>query len=139
MKNTISKKDILKAINTEPLAYGEWVKMDKDGSGWPTIISSDKNCSVCAVGSILRQAGLTNKRIHDFGFEMLHHGSVTANDPYLEHSLKDALKNKEYLHALSIKFENQANKIGVNKRTRSALTKFIEVNFPNRIKLDPKF
>jgi len=132
----ITKKEVLQAIKTEPLTSGNWVKLDDKKR------FNDKTCSVCAVGAVLRKAGLGNQAINDFGDALAMQG-VVAPDSYLESEgyveaeIQDYLDTEKYLHALSYKFEYQANKTGVGKRTRNILAKFVEVNFPDKIKLDP--
>jgi hypothetical protein len=136
----ISKKKVLEAIKNEPLYSGEWAKIDANGK-----VMRDKDCPVCAVGATLRKAGFSNNEVSRFGRKMSDHGDVApdflswegAKD--MKQYVLNCLANKEYLHALSIKFEDQADKTGVGKKTRSVLVNFVEKNFPNRIKLDPKF
>lgn len=54
----ITRAEVLKALKTEPvLEQGSWVAVD----GLPEV----GKCSVCAVGAVLRQAGLTNDLVDD--------------------------------------------------------------------------
>jgi hypothetical protein len=146
IKKTVSRKTIIKAINEEPLKSGEFVLLDN--KGWDPVPSKDKNCQVCAVGAVLRRAGLSNNKIHSFGDKLMWNGDVTphTDDSFCEYDesatnaqIESLIRAKMYLHALSVKFEYQADKTGHGKRTRKILTNFVKENFPATIKLNPKF
>lgn len=52
----ITKQQVLKALETEPLKRGQWVDR--------AYLNYIGDCNVCAVGAVLRQAGLTNREIY---------------------------------------------------------------------------
>jgi len=137
----IERRTILQAIRFEPLKAGRWVEggYSDDMNTWVPL--DDPNCSVCAVGACLRRAGLNNQQIDDFGDRMIEYGSVSYDDNddlTLRHRIEEALESKEYLHALSVKFESQAEKTGSGQRTRKILRQFVLDNFPTRILLSAR-
>lgn len=128
---SVLRSTILKAIKVEPLKGRSWVD-DED--------MDNPKCSVCMVGGTLRQAGLSNKQIYEFGDEMVSYGECTAHylTPFeAAREVKEHLENRRYLHALSVKFERLFSYLGAGKRTRKILTKFVRQNFPKRIPLSP--
>lgn len=134
----VSRRLILTAIRKEPLEAGYWVALDDNNN--PV---KDNNCSVCAIGATLRQSGLTNRQIESFGERLMLYGPVsTWNDEVLSSNINDILKElleeRRYLHALSLKFEDQAERTGSGKRTRKVLAQFVRKHFPKRIALNPK-
>jgi hypothetical protein len=146
MNKTISRRDILTAIRNEPLNTGSFVNpkgVGPDGVEGGLGSVEDKNCTVCAVGAVLRKAGLSNREIEEFGEALGDLGPITPTryEIYsdVKGGLKELLKEKKYLHALSVKFEGQAHKTGVGKRTRKVLSLFVKKNFPKRIRLNPEF
>jgi hypothetical protein len=134
MKKTkvVLKSTILKAIKVEPLKGGSWL-YERD--------TSNPNCPVCAVGATLRQIGFDNDQITDFGSAMVDYGHCCNSDSFdtfaAATELKEHLKARNYLHALSMKFEYLYSRLGGGKRTRKTLTKFVKENFPKRIPLNP--
>jgi len=131
-RKTTDRKDVLKAIKNEPLATGNWV--NESGFSYP----NQKKCDVCAVGAVLRQAGFSNYDIGDFGEDLMATGEASAygDKKQQEKLIRSYLDRENFLHALSIKFEGQANRTGTGKRTRDILMKFVKENFPKRIKLE---
>jgi hypothetical protein len=126
----ITRSEVLKAIRTEPLRGGQWIFPKQDRHGQQVF---DKTCKVCAVGGLLRTKGIPDDEI-----------SVTLND-YMFYSdgvkngavdecgdEKFALESKDYLTALSIKFEKLANKHGSGVHTRKKLAEFVKANFPKQ-------
>lgn len=139
---TISRDVILKAIKTEPLKNKAFVELYDADDGY--VVSDDPNCHVCAVGAILRHAGMTNKQIDLFGNQLVHCGSAYASHEYHDKTnvlktIKTNIEQKQYLHALSMKFEYHASfpskRIG---KLRKLMTKFVKENFPKRIALNPR-
>ena len=140
MNKTISRRDILTAIRNEPLKRGSWVYM----YGRNDFSEGDKRCEVCAVGAILRQGGFSNYEIDYFGGALLNSGPISPdssefNESSLTNGLKQLIKEKKYIHALSVKFEDQASRTGAGKITRKVLSLFVKKNFPKRIRLNPEF
>lgn len=134
---TISKDVILKAIKIEPLNKGYFVQWERNEFG----PSTNPNCKVCAVGAVLRHAGMTNRQIDLFGDKLNNCGQVYASSECDKQSVRETietmLKQKRYLHALSVKFEYNASILGAGgKRIRKVMTKFVKENFPKRIALN---
>lgn len=116
----ITRKEVLKAIRTENLKEGSPIS-DRDGV-------LDKECKVCAVGAVLRQKGIDDESIHSTFYQVTF-GTYGVDGTGDEHK---ALRDKEYLGALSIKFEKLAANYGCGKRTRTRLTEFVKDNFPKQ-------
>jgi hypothetical protein len=127
------KKTVIKALLTEPLMSGNWISEGLN----------DGDCMVCAVGAILRKSGFYRNKIMEFGENMIESGACTPWDERCENSfsltIDKHLKNGRYLHALSLKFESMESSKKPTATTRKSLVKFVEKNFPNRIKINPKF
>jgi len=136
MRKTITRREVLKAIRTEPLKRGKWVQMDVYKSFVP---SSDPKCEVCAVGAVLRHAGLNNEQISEFGDQMVSGPFPCVGDCFdyreFEDAVKQALKEKRYLYALSLKFERHAKRLGKGRRIRNLLANFVKRNFPKSVKV----
>jgi len=126
-RKTITRSEILKAIRTEPLVSGNFVQTENN---------KEKNCAVCAVGAVLRIAGQNNTEIHSFGEQLMYEGVCSSQPHYV---ILEELKERRYLHALSMKFEFYAFRLGKGKRTRKLLANFVKKNFPKVIKLNPEF
>lgn len=135
----IKRSEILKAIRTEKLKAGEFIHTkrfptgDLDEYGSPFFkFRADKTCKVCAVGAVLR-----NKNIHDENIHYVAHNMFFVDNPIgsvdQNGDEKNALLQKHYLAALSIKFEKLAAKLGCGKRTKNALIRFVKANFPKTI------
>lgn len=54
----VTKKQIIQAIQTEPLRSGQWIFMNDEGT-------NGKSCPVCAVGAVLRRAGIDPRFLDD--------------------------------------------------------------------------
>lgn len=126
----ITKQTILKAIKTEPLKPGSFVLLEGD------LVSDDPSCSVCAVGAVLRKAGMNNNRINRFGIKLVDYNSCSSSSVY---RLPALLEEKRYLHALSVKYENLARVFRDLTFVRRELSKFVKKHFPSRIKLNARY
>lgn len=153
MKKTVTKKQIIHAIKTEPLISGFWIR--------PKYIGTEKDCPVCAVGAVLRAAGANALEIDDYGSNLVAYhdgvaGKVRAEG--LRLSVYQA-KNGDYMAALSTRFEAIADDnycdleppptvldrdIGTpdftnlkyaSNKVRRNLVKFVEKHFPNKVTL----
>lgn len=127
----ITRRETLHAIRTEPLKAGKWASNEEGNEG---------KCSVCAVGAVLRKAGLDDACINQFGNRMIiNFKNVTALSVYSKkdenEKIEEHLDNDRFLQALSLKFECQAKRTGAGKRTRTILADFIKANFPKKIEL----
>lgn len=111
-----TRRDIIRAIRTEPMKAGSWVSY--------TTRTKDGTCKVCAVGAVLRERGNTDGQICNLAWKIAPNGTVENEEiPLL-------LKNKDYISALSAKFEYLARKYGNGKRTKEKLVDFVKSNFP---------
>lgn len=135
---TMTRRQVIRALRTEKLAGGYFVDHyiwnDKKFTSFP---SESKDCTVCAVGALLRYCGMSNSKISDWTDKF---GDFGAFDPtYIGASTQELLDNKQYLHALSFEFETVVEKLGKGKRMREHMVKFVKNNFPKTIKIDKRY
>lgn len=122
MKEFVTKEEIIEAIETEPLRAGSWF-YDYDHT------TNFETCSVCAVGAVLRRAGLKERDELDIDLEV-------CNDEYFGlYKLKDALSCGNFMGALSIKFEDLSEQVESMDEVREKLIKFVKENFPDEVEL----
>lgn len=132
MKTKILKRrEILKALRSEPLAYGDWAD-GKSSNGPP--------CEVCAVGAVVRQAlrngaDPTVNQIVDVCFLWITDAwNAVQGDPLV------LLKQQQYWTALSCFFEaglrpgNRPPK-KVTQKDREKLCDFVKKHFPKEIEV----
>jgi len=103
---TIYKKKAIEAIETEPVLASE---------GWFSDTYNRKNCSVCAVGSVLRKHCFTNKFKNHFGgdvypdeSEVIDSGLENGYGYIFNKQYKDdpsKYSETDHLTALSTRFE----------------------------------
>jgi len=124
MRKSITKSQAIKAIKTEKnLSYnGDWFEENLD--------YYKKDCNVCAVGAILRNMSF-EKWARKISFDLQELGWVAvggreAGVASMEY-IKDHLKSKNYLAALSCYFESG--------KTRTQCVNFIKKNFPAKLTL----
>lgn len=122
-----TRKEVLQAIRHEPLAPGSWIEV----VDWEKPLSN-KNCTVCAVGGLLRRKGMPLKQITERAGKALviETGWDRSRSVGAEGDYELALEEKNYLRALSIRFEQLSEKFGTGKRTRNILANFVKKNFP---------
>lgn len=113
----ITQQDILKAIKKEKLKGGSFIHRNKRDK-------VDAKCKVCAVGAVLRQKEIENENILDVASNIC--SSNVSSGGYLEWYLED----RDYLSALSIKFERLYKWYGGGQKTKTLLTKFVKESFP---------
>jgi hypothetical protein len=120
----ITRKQVLEAIRTEKLKPDHFVHGEYDSANSVTVFSP--GCKVCAVGAVLRQAGVSNEDMDYRAYSLIGGGNYcSGDDEYVE------LANKNYLAALSIKFENLAKKNGgAGPKTKASLRNFVRRHFP---------
>lgn len=119
----ITRKDVLDAIEREPLMGGDWVGYAMDGQ-----------CPVCAVGAVLRGQGVADCDIPARALE------ITKGVCCSDNNLVIAMVDGNWLSALSIKWERL---LEVNKpspwwcwspkdtaRFKGELKNFVLANFP---------
>lgn len=104
-----TRKQVLEAINNEPLRGGNFVHLN-----WTSV---EGVCPVCAVGAVLRNVGYPDTEITSIAARITKFNSrsplkglpVTNSDHvYLSNTnvlIRKMLNKKRYLNALSIKFE----------------------------------
>ena len=162
MKFKFTKKDIVKALKTEPLYFNSFF----------SVVGSKeelKKCNVCAVGAVMRS---NNALMNWAGQRLSYMGghitrdecvsnpiqclSFTENMCYLKDLLNDLLLDKNYMGALSVYFESlawdspyllrnwYANHAITNnprkgrmtarsKKNRAKVIKFVQKHFPKTI------
>jgi len=130
MKVKIDKATIIKALETEPLCHGHWIRSIKGGGtrGDRTPIN-DPSCRVCAVGSILRQVmkGTTpSERLSLTAWKLC----PTAIGS--QGMVKLLLEQQNYLDALSCYFESMEHKVSL-KKSRPKLVDFVNKHFPETL------
>lgn len=120
MIKTITRALVIKALKTETLRRGNWFAGEQK-----------KDCSVCAVGAVLRHCSFeTWARKKSFGLNSLGWEAVKDADRVNGSQIEDTeilLEDKNYLAALSNYFE-----LGNSKNKCIA---FVEENFPKSFKL----
>src|SRR3990172_1614297 len=110
MKSSITKTEILYALATEPLQTER--------------IYSTINCTVCAVGAVLRGAGCSNNHLVMTGYKLLKKGPMTAG-----FSTTLLLQKKKWLNALSVKFETMHKTAAITSESRLRLMKWVQKHF----------
>lgn len=130
----IEKKTVIKALKTEPLQYGTF---------FDTAVLSERNCSVCAVGAVIRKSlgRKINKSLDicsKFGIDLSWYCQELTQNKYVGYTPEGLLKNKNYLGALSCYFESFFSKDydrNVTLEIREKLIEFAKKNFPTRFKV----
>ena len=125
MTKTITKKQIIEALQTEPiLKRGFWFE--------PDFYGHKIKCSVCAVGCILRAMSFetwareNGYLLNELGSVVTKH--VNCGDIGLWKRRKsEYLETNNYLAALSVHFESGYG--------RKQCIKFVEQNFPDRLSI----
>lgn len=126
----ITRKEILKAIRTENLRAGSPIELRWDARGLDLI--EDEKCKVCAVGAVFRQIGIKSTNIESCFRSVV---MLTTSNASEDGNQAQELRLKNYLAALSIKFEKLATSYGCGKKTRTKLAEFVKVNFPEEIRV----
>lgn len=134
MKKTITKAKIIEAIMTEPLASGNWFKRDYTNIG-----EDYSNCTACAVGAVVRKASFVGEyqervvsQLCDYMYDKESEGYLYDN----ARSIRRSLKDKQWLPALSSKFESLFRYTPVDNSGRKRLANWVRRNFPSRITID---
>ncbi len=144
MKITITKKNAIKAVMTEPLKGNQWFH---DGNV--------SKCEVCAVGAVLRNSTSLKNTSYYRALNMaekvvkINDYTVSADgckNFWDQDDYQDALKDKNYMGALSMYFEYLYDSLGYDKTgqyykeislkhlktIRLALHDFIVAEFPDK-------
>lgn len=136
----ITKAQVIQALKEEPiLKAGDWIHAEVN-AGLPRY--HDK-CPVCAVGAVMRQAGVE-------AFD-IRRSSLNATDGrgYDTSDVDESLRDGYYLGALSAFFEmlcaQEADYLGVSlydipnfNQYRSDCIEFVQTNFPAGVIYDDK-
>lgn len=130
-----TRKQVLTAIRYENLESQHFYFDNRINGG---------ECTVCAVGGVLRRAGVPTGKITDRAWQLIGGTNMAVSS---EQYLKDALAGKNYLQALSIKFESLSEKYvrggkggfrrkykTGGKAIRKALAVFVKDEFPKEFK-----
>lgn len=130
-QKTITRRQVIKALRTEPLQSGEWC----DGPTGYTVPAKNLDCTVCAVGAVLRQVtDMRVEEIYDFGAQLNNRTDATISDSANQKDISLFLADGNYLAALSAYFESTIpDKAPYGKRHRERLVKFVKKNFPTNI------
>lgn len=126
----ITKQNMIDAVKTEPLAPGVWISM-----------VGTIDCEVCAVGGVLRAAGVQEDSINQVANNCTSYSHVEWNSECedsgwrdIDDLLEDYIDDGKYLAALSIKFEDLANDSSI-ATARVELVEWIEDNIPSDMKI----
>lgn len=119
MTKIITKKLIIKALQTEKLRHGDFFRSDKP------------NCTVCAVGAVLRHVSFESWVRNKLGRSVCASaiGDIATQNCAILHSSMDVhtlVQNKNYLGALSCYFEDG--------HTKRACIAFVKKYFPKSFK-----
>ncbi len=94
MKLKIKRSDVIDALEHESLIVGTWEREYGEDS-----------CGQCAIGALLRRSGLRRKHIADVGHQITRESCSSLS------SLPKALKDRNWLGAISIKWEQLGTKL----------------------------
>lgn len=156
MKFSVTKRQVIKAIETEPLLSGTWVHTSEEDSKF----KNNTQCPVCAVGSIL-DIGLgkhvSPSEIDEIGSMLVREATFaccalengqevnTFNTSDLKTKAKELAKKGEYLSALSGLYEGLSQRDEMktqygfaNNRLRRILINFVKTNFPGKLNIDTR-
>jgi len=139
---TFTRKEIITAIETEPLKSGVWIRLADPNK--PTKFAAKAKCKVCALGGVLRRRfnRCSLNFIDDLASDL---GYIAGLSIY---NWEIPLAQKKYLQALSGKFEllcQEYNKddhdynhldVPEGHSVRSDLIVWIKKNFPRSFTID---
>lgn len=133
MKKSITKKQIMRALKDEPLLKRkEWFQStsDVEGVNFSVLRYNKIDCAVCAVGCVLRAmsfekwARQRKLSLNSLGIRAI---AFSPLDRVVARSIKENLRRKNYLSALSRYFEGG--------KTREQCIAFVNKNFPSKLTL----
>lgn len=144
IKKVITKKTVIEALRKEPLMAGAWFDNE----------TSPMDCNVCAVGAVLRRVSAvraimklqddegmigTYCDINEFVAGKLFPNHTRLSSDARPVDIARYLKKKNYLAALSAKFESLVvnNSDGIpNDCQRQSLVDFVTINFPEKFTIE---
>jgi len=115
MRKSITKTNVIKALNKEDLVRGNFFQREST------------KCAVCAVGAVLRHMSFEKwaiKLINRQG----NIGDVATKNVYVNGSIRYLIKEKNYLGALSCYFEQG--------HTKKTCIKFVKRYFPKKLTIE---
>ena len=128
----ITRRMVLKALRTEPLAHGRFWHEDNQNLS----LAVKPSCRVCAVGAVLRQASFEKSFLD---YPQMNIGQEATRDKFVSGDINALLKEKNYLGALSSYFENFDTRNGfykdATKVTRKKCISFVKRKFPSKFRL----
>lgn len=165
MRFQVTRRQVIKAMKTEPLVGGSWFNYDTDLNGNPIKVKGVKNnvkCEVCAVGGLLSTAigkkceldildEVPERVVREARAEAVYDEDFNRIEaPSKRASVKDVVKFAELaakkigpLSALSTLFEKLYSKRSMRRKNRRANAKlrkvligFVKKNFPTKLKID---
>jgi len=138
----VTRRQIVSALQKESLTSGYFFEIDP---------KSIMRCEVCAVGAVLRQTSFIRKLIsikgcnidNTLGVDNLGKGlcrNAYASDSMfdVDGTIEQELNNKNYMGALSMKFESlMGNAVGdrATVKIKRQLIEFVKNKFPKSIKI----
>ncbi len=136
---TVTKAQIIDAVKNEPLLSSGFFF----ATHGPVSESDLQSCKVCAVGSVLRRTiGLSelHDQVNDWDGITNLGAAVTANRYASHDDLTQAVDSKNWMGALSIKFEQlcEENYDHVESEdnmhlVREELSNYVDTTFPNEV------
>ena len=146
MKTTVTRRDVLKALRTEPLRGGTYVHV---GSVDSKLFKNNSQCAVCAVGSILDLSighKFSAEEMDSIGCGLVKTPVAMNTELSVKEIVEDATaasQNGYPLSGLSILFEGLFVKSHyrtkghlANSKLRLRLVKFVKKNFPAKLTFD---
>jgi hypothetical protein len=119
-----TRKEVLRAIDTENLKAGTFI-YTRDNKPY-------EECKVCIVGALVREKMNKDNSpmfLEDICNDLTNHNVFGVCHFYM-YALDEILKEKEYLQALSIKFEFLCKKYKTMKPVRRLLKEWVKTNIP---------
>lgn len=149
MKFKVTKRQIIKALKTEPLLPGSFVHDEHDyDDGNNSRFKNNIKCPVCAVGAIL-DCSIGNKVEGPKELDEIGHIITMKSGFWSTFGTKTAISaakdmvDENPLSALSCLFESlmensdmQTKKGFANAKARNILVNFVRKNFPSKLHLD---
>jgi hypothetical protein len=123
----IDRQTIVDALMTEPLSAGSI--FDTDYNTRQNCSVQNSTCHVCAIGATLRKTlqGSQKPALSlQFWVDLFKNKEISSAG-----TIKHWLDKKDYLSALSVKFEKLAEQKSINLSFRKEMVKWVKKNLPN--------
>ena len=140
MRIRVSKADVIQALVDEPIETFDW-------GNWARAVNEDgvEVCTACAVGIVVRDLIAKNNDAGDVTalcFNLCSQGHFTPHSlDSFEEEAEEALRNRDYMGAISLFYEGLCRKRYENEEDTSmnqivsATVQFIEDNFPESMEI----